>query len=850
MTSLLRDDWPTASAPIDLSIHDLPHSSSSIEWWYFNSHLRLQSKNDPKTLKDVSIFCCFFTFAKGEGRSNSPSDHTQATSDFNADSQACALNCAIVDSETKEYLTHSLLDKDIPSFLLKMMNKSSSPSADPLITRALKDVLNRGQVPLPDRLFTKKPFIKINGNKNVLFDFQDAKLNLGNGSYQVDGNFDKHNFFLNFTPLKKPVRHGNNGIVQTKPGDEMYYYFIPRCEVTGSVTINGEEYTVQKANSLGWYDHEFGGVQQKGPSAPVPVHTNGNGRRKHSEIEEETKGNGVKSKKEFKGHVHHAWTWFACQLEGGYDVTAFEMFAREKNAVKHRRVIVIGPDGEERRYEGDQVRVMPVLPEQFIQKNLKHEEESQSIFDDKQRAAAEKKAGTFVSLRTFLKYPTKWKITVDEVGLELFVEASFADQEFITLLTRVGYWEGRCSVNGKLDNNSSPLSGLGFVERNGYASLPSLSKFFGAVGEEVRKSARKLYPDAKDLTDEHAQELIASDTTGHYMQGVDKTIFAKTLLEPVRRVIDRGGKSWRSYGFLACCDVVGGDARKWSDLLAMPEFLHVGSLLVDDIQDESEIRRGGPCAHKIYGNALTINAGTAAYFLFERLISKSQFTEKEIITLYDLYFACLRAGHAGQGLDINGLDYMMEQVIKTGEGKLLQDRVLAIHRLKTAIPAGSLAQMGAIAGKGSAEQIKAVGLYYESIGVAFQIMDDVLNLRGLYHGKADLAPEQMKKRRKTLKTLGEDIMAGKVTIPVAKAMCMLDKESDRRALWESIKCKPQAPTEVAKVIARLEELGAIDECVKQAHELVETAWRELDRYTPHSQAKLMLRAFGWFIVER
>ena len=46
----------------------------------------------------------------------------------------------------------------------------------------------------------------------------------------------------------------------------------------------------------------------------------------------------------------------------------------------------------------------------------------------------------------------------------------------------------------------------------------------------------------------------------------------------------------------------------------------VGSLIVDDIQDESDERRGGPCAHLIYGEPLCINAGTAAYFMCEHLI--------------------------------------------------------------------------------------------------------------------------------------------------------------------------------------------------------------------------------------
>jgi geranylgeranyl pyrophosphate synthase len=77
----------------------------------------------------------------------------------------------------------------------------------------------------------------------------------------------------------------------------------------------------------------------------------------------------------------------------------------------------------------------------------------------------------------------------------------------------------------------------------------------------------------------------------------------------------------RSYGALACMDIVGGDSREHLNWLAMPEFMHVGSLIVDDIQDGSLTRRGGPCAHLIFGNATAINAGTAAYFMGMKMIS-------------------------------------------------------------------------------------------------------------------------------------------------------------------------------------------------------------------------------------
>jgi geranylgeranyl pyrophosphate synthase len=173
-------------------------------------------------------------------------------------------------------------------------------------------------------------------------------------------------------------------------------------------------------------------------------------------------------------------------------------------------------------------------------------------------------------------------------------------------------------------------------------------------------------------------------------------------------------------------------------------------------------------------------------------------------------------------------------VLETGDASALEQRVLAVHRLKTAAPAAALARMGAIAGGGSDVQQEALGRYFEAVGLAFQIVDDVLNLRG-FKGE--------------LKQTGEDISQGKVTLPVAKALGRLEPEQ-RKALWAAIASKPQDAETVRRVIAQIEACGALEDCSKQAKQLVEDAWRALDPLVEASVPKIMLRAFGWYVLER
>src|SRR5207247_10518174 len=128
-------------------------------------------------------------------------------------------------------------------------------------------------------------------------------------------------------------------------------------------------------------------------------------------------------------------------------------------------------------------------------------------------------------------------------------------------------------------------------------------------------------------------------------------------------------------------------------------------------QDHSEVRRGGPAAHITFGEPLAINAGTASYFITQRLLHTDAVSTQAKLRLYDLYFEVMRAGHAGQALDLDGLHAMLPGVADSGDSRLLESRVLATHRLKAGVPAGCLARMGAVAGGGSEAQIEAVGAF-------------------------------------------------------------------------------------------------------------------------------------------
>lgn len=754
-------DWPSAG-PIDLSVHDLPHASSATEWWYVNAHV------DTGDCGPISIFAAFFRLAY------------RRDPDTGAIEYAHSLTWAITDSKQRRYMAEAWVDRRAPKIGLERLDRDQG-TADARINRAMREVLERGSIPLPDQMFARDCFVHDRRLELDFCGYRFEKRDDGTYRLRLFSPHYKAGCDLVFTPEKAPVRHGDDGVVRGATGEDMFYYFIPRCAVSGEVTLDAMPRPV---SGSGWYDHEFGGHRQPTPApdgaeAGVPAPA------------AETVATHLDA-----DHPRLAWNWAAIQLDDGSEVSAYVLAEPESAKIHGARMVRVAPDG--RRTEATDVH-----------------------FDGRR---------VWRSGRTFFDYPVDWHLSSAQLGVDLSLTAAVDDQELMTVLSHPSFWEGRVEVEGNVAGD--PVTGRGYIERSGFAPLEDLDDFFGAVGEEVRKSVEEHLP--RHPTWEQTRDMIASKERDHYMDGVSPEELARAMADPVRLITDRGGKSWRSYAALACCDVVGGDSRKWRRWLAMPEFMHVGSLIVDDVQDRSLVRRGGPSAHVVYGEPQAINSGTACYFMGQRLLFGDDVSDTVKLRLYDLYFEALRAGHAGQAIDLDPKTALIASVVASGDATELVGRIIATHRLKTAAPAAALARMGALAGGGTEAEIEAVGGFFEALGLAFQIIDDVLNLRGFKGG---------------LKARAEDVRNGTITFPVAVAFGRLGAE-DRQWLHETLASKPDDDEVVARVVALLESAGAIDHAASEARDMVERAWSVADRVLRDSFPKIMLRAFSWYVLER
>ncbi|KPA82634.1 putative polyprenyl synthase [Leptomonas pyrrhocoris] len=436
---------------------------------------------------------------------------------------------------------------------------------------------------------------------------------------------------------------------------------------------------------------------------------------------------------------------------------------------------------------------------------------------------------TWTSMVTFTSYPVACRVRVESIGLDVAVRAAFAAQEFCTVVVSgAGFYEGVMEGTGAVDGASVTVRGFLEHKRNAlpYASTSGLLRCVGAYVHDMLAKACPLTA---------SDEWVAENILGRHCigRGVPADRLCRVLFEPARLIIDRGGKSWRSLILVSCCNALSRQHFDCSRYIAVAELLHVGSLIIDDVQDDSVLRRGGECAHLVYGVSSAINVGCACYFLSVHAAGIQDLPDAKAAKIYKLYFDVMIAGHAGQGLDISGLHYLVPAAVKSGNAEPLFDALDAVHTYKSGGVAGTLCLMACVLCDAPPDVSAALESFGVALGLAFQIVDDALNVSG-FEGD--------------LKEKAEDIKAGKVTYPIAVAMGRLGA-ADREALWSILSSEAREDADVRRAVSLLNEVGAVDECLMIAQRRIRDTWEKLDPLLEDSFPKLMLRTFCTYLVE-
>lgn len=197
----------------------------------------------------------------------------------------------------------------------------------------------------------------------------------------------------------------------------------------------------------------------------------------------------------------------------------------------------------------------------------------------------------------------------------------------------------------------------------------------------------------------------------------------KELFEAMRYSLLAGGKRIRGALCLAFCELCGGTAAQAVEFAAALEMVHCYSLIHDDLpcMDNDDFRRGKPTNHRVYGEAKAVLAGDALLTAAFSQLAKSDLSAERIVKAVRTLAYC--SGELGM---VGGqiLDMDAEQRLCT-----VQD-VYDIQSRKTGALICAACVLGVIAAGGTQQQEQAANDYAKSLGLAFQIKDDILDVIG------------------------------------------------------------------------------------------------------------------------
>jgi len=248
------------------------------------------------------------------------------------------------------------------------------------------------------------------------------------------------------------------------------------------------------------------------------------------------------------------------------------------------------------------------------------------------------------------------------------------------------------------------------------------------------------------------------------------TIKPKTIHQAMRYSIFAGGKRLRPIICLATAEVISGENDTAIPLACAVECIHTYSLIHDDLpsMDNDDFRRGKPTSHKVYGEGIAVLAGdallTIAFEIAAACKTGQRYSHADIIR--ELAVAAgSRKLVAGQVADLEG------------EGKKITPaELLYIHRNKTAALIASSIRLGAMSANATPKQLATLTDFGESLGLAFQVIDDILDVT--------------QTTEKLGKSAGKDITAQKATYPALLGLPKARKEADRLTARARAALKP------------------------------------------------------------
>src|SRR6056297_3338225 len=285
---------------------------------------------------------------------------------------------------------------------------------------------------------------------------------------------------------------------------------------------------------------------------------------------------------------------------------------------------------------------------------------------------------------------------------------------------------------------------------------------------------------------------------------------APRIPEVTAHLVEAGGKRLRPMLTLASARMMGYEGDNHIRLAATVEFIHTATLLHDDVVDESRQRRGRPTANLLWDNQSSVLVGD---YLFAR--SFQLMVETGSLRVLGILSNAAATIAEGEVLQLTAA-----RNLETTECTYLQ-----IVRGKTAALFSAATEVGGVIAGAPEEQISALFRYGDALGIAFQIVDDLLD----YEGDSTA----------TGKNVGDDFRERKLTLPVIKAVAAAD--DDERAFWKrTIEKGRQEDGDLEQAMALLTRHGALEATRRDALSWATKAKSAMDALPDHPVRRMLI----------
>ncbi|QCC57822.1 polyprenyl synthetase family protein [Natrinema thermotolerans] len=351
---------------------------------------------------------------------------------------------------------------------------------------------------------------------------------------------------------------------------------------------------------------------------------------------------------------------------------------------------------------------------------------------------------------------------------------------------------------------------------------------------------RETLADWRPAIDDAIAELVPREIDADYLESYfgsptyayDPEGIQRALATPLWDLLDRGGKRWRAVLFLVFMEGFGEDPAEYLPYACIPEILHNGTIIVDDVEDGATIRRGEPALHRVYGRDIALNAGNAMYFLPLKIITNdpADLPADRQLAAYEMLMEELNRTHLGQGMDIC---WHNEREVRIGTEEYLE-----MCACKTGCLGRIVARLAAIIADQPPEVEAAVAKYAELTAVAFQIGDDILDVENSLGRAGDFG-----------KAFGNDIREGKKTLMVIHAIEASDPERADR-LQTILAADDTTDDDVSEALEIIADAGSIEYARDRALELAAQARAEIDGLGFDDETSRKLEEFTEFVIER